>query len=947
MIAKLGLYFSYSTRSLIREGQRTLLAIFCVAVGVMAIVALQLVGNMVNLGLTSNVQQDNGGDISVRADIVPLRQSDLSFFDQLKAKGDITSYTAVSGHSAQTVHADKTISFYTLDAIDPNTFPQAGSPSFIDPSNGSFASILTGQTVVITSTLQSDLGVHIGDTVTVSSDDGRVVHAKIGGIIASANFFRGSMMYISISGYAAIPSSSGLPVTYSGVYVNVPGHTDAAADKAKKEISNQIQTATAVTTTKDALQQNQSQVQNIRYFLQVVGLLALLIGGIGIINTMQVLLRRRQTEIAMLKTAGYSRVDLYALFGLEAAELGVVGGIVGAAAGIGVSFFVKTLVERVFFILLPNSIDPGTVLAGVGIGFATALIFGLMPIVQAAQVRPLAVLREVTEGLQGTSVLLTLSLAVLLAVLFYALSAVILGNPFVALGVVGGTGVFLGLLALFFFLVVFLISKFPLPDGVTWWYGLIVGIGLLISVPLTIVPVTRAFGALLLTVVALAVIAIFLPRTPKSNVRMALRNVGRQRGRTVTTMVALFVGVFTIGLILVLSQNIQAEINTVLSQQVKYNSFILAGAKDKAAVDNALATIPDASKIQGKIVNPIAQDIPVAVNGVPIGKALGNSTTQGGPHNVGRAGALALLSGVEGYNLKAGDLPPNVKIVPGYGASAPGRALTPADAGLQDGAYNILAPRALSYDPLRVQVGDEIVLASQAAAANGQGGPGGQGATPSTGKLPAGVVVVRVVGFYSGGTNAVFASLIGDYSAVNALTFNNPIYVYQLRTDPTQSDTVLHEVQQKVPSVQTFSLADLLLIINTLLTNLVILLTAIASLAMIAGLIIIANAVGLAMLERRRELGILKSVGYTSSNVLSQVLVENGLVGFAGALLAMLLVSLAIGLLGQLVFKTSFGVTTLIVLTVVAATAVICMLVAAGVAWSATRVRPLEVLRYE
>ncbi len=47
---RLGLYWSYATRSLGRGGQRTLLAIFCVAVGVLAIVSLQLVGNMVNNG---------------------------------------------------------------------------------------------------------------------------------------------------------------------------------------------------------------------------------------------------------------------------------------------------------------------------------------------------------------------------------------------------------------------------------------------------------------------------------------------------------------------------------------------------------------------------------------------------------------------------------------------------------------------------------------------------------------------------------------------------------------------------------------------------------------------------------------------------------------------------------------------------------------------------------
>ena len=57
---KLGLYWRYSTRSLIRGGQRTLLAIFCVAVGVMAIVSLQLVGNAIDGALTSNVRNGNG-----------------------------------------------------------------------------------------------------------------------------------------------------------------------------------------------------------------------------------------------------------------------------------------------------------------------------------------------------------------------------------------------------------------------------------------------------------------------------------------------------------------------------------------------------------------------------------------------------------------------------------------------------------------------------------------------------------------------------------------------------------------------------------------------------------------------------------------------------------------------------------------------------------------------
>src|SRR5438132_10543800 len=99
-------------------------------------------------------------------------------------------------------------------------------------------------------------------------------------------------------------------------------------------------------TATDALKSQQNLVDFIKKFLEISGLLALLIGGVGIVNTMQVLLSRRRTEIAMLKTAGYRRLDLYILFDLEASLLGLMGGVVGAAAATGVSYIVRLLMEN-------------------------------------------------------------------------------------------------------------------------------------------------------------------------------------------------------------------------------------------------------------------------------------------------------------------------------------------------------------------------------------------------------------------------------------------------------------------------------------------------------------------------------------------------------------------------------------------------------------------------
>ena len=118
-----------------------------------------------------------------------------------------------------------------------------------------------------------------------------------------------------------------------------------------------------------------------------------------------------------------------------------------------------------------------------------------------------------------------------------------------------------------------------------------------------------------------------------------------------------------------------------------------------------------------------------------------------------------------------------------------------------------------------------------------------------------------------------------------------------------------------------------------LLNEVILTLTTIASLSLLAGVIIIANAVALAMLERWRELGILKSIGHSSRSLLSGVLLENGIVGATGALIAMLLVTLTTALLGQLVFNAPIKVSPIISLALILGSAGLAMLVAALVAW--------------
>jgi ABC-type antimicrobial peptide transport system permease subunit len=209
---------------------------------------------------------------------------------------------------------------------------------------------------------------------------------------------------------------------------------------------------------------------------------------------------------------------------------------------------------------------------------------------------------------------------------------------------------------------------------------------------------------------------------------------------------------------------------------------------------------------------------------------------------------------------------------------------------------------------------------------------------------------LKIVGFYDASQptgNPNFASVLADEQVTTQLGGPSTLDVFSLKVDPDQLPTFKRHINMAVPNALIISVVDIDALINQVLDNLVIMLTTVASLAMIAGLIIIANAVALAMLERQREIGILKSVGYTSRSVLATVLIENGLVGMLGSLVAMLLVAGAVTVLGKFVFQIQLGIGLWLIALIIAATAVVTMVVAMLVSWNAVRVRPLEVLRYE
>jgi putative ABC transport system permease protein len=231
--------------------------------------------------------------------------------------------------------------------------------------------------------LALNLGTTVGDPLDVAGERFQVV-----GIFESDSLFENGGLIVPL---AELQRMMGREGQVTGFVVAAEGSGDRRAIEAlARRIESELPGVAAMPT-RDYVQ-GDVQIRLAKAMAWATSAVALVLGSVGMLNTMLMSIFERTREIGILRALGWRRRRVLALVLGEAMVLGVAGALLGAALGfLGVRALAAAPTARGF---IAPDLPPDAVAAGLLLGVVLSVLGGLYPSVRAAALDPIEALRH-------------------------------------------------------------------------------------------------------------------------------------------------------------------------------------------------------------------------------------------------------------------------------------------------------------------------------------------------------------------------------------------------------------------------------------------------------------------------------------------------------------------------------------------------------------------------
>lgn len=138
---------------------------------------------------------------------------------------------------------------------------------------------------------------------------------------------------------------------------------------------------------------------NVSRFLNLAAFIALLLGCVGIASSVHIYIKEKLKNVAVLKCLGATRKQTFLIYLLQILGVGLIGGILGSAIGIGLQYAFPYLLQGFLPFDVQISITAQPLVMGITLGILMSVLFALLPLLGTWYVSPLEVLRGTDENL--------------------------------------------------------------------------------------------------------------------------------------------------------------------------------------------------------------------------------------------------------------------------------------------------------------------------------------------------------------------------------------------------------------------------------------------------------------------------------------------------------------------------------------------------------------------